>query len=755
MKKVISNKRKLLLSFMIISIMIVAVFLINIKESKVSAALPVSVIKYDANDNSSVFPDSYKAYVQAIKREHPNWIIKAFYTNLDWGDSVNSETQNGKSRIINSSTYSNWINYSGDVQAGYATANSKAVAYVMDPRNFINEKDIFQFKVSDISPEIDSVQAVEKSLNGTVIASDGYTNIYYNGSSWVDMGKSYSQIIHEAGRNLGVSPTFIASRLRQETSGNILSANMTAINGRHPKYPGYFNFFNIGAYDSSGAVSLGVAYAYKMGWNTPEKAINGGMSKIYKDYIKYGQNTVYFQKFDVANPYGNASALYTYQYMTNILAPVGEAYYAYIGYRDSGMLNSNFTFYIPVYENMPLTASAHPDSVVTPSNYDGTDIVYLDDVSDSGVTDIFKIRSGPGTNYDVIATIREDREGAEARNKFVRTQKGTNGWDRILLSDGREGYVYQSYVMQYNYVHIDSVNFNEGNVTLKLGETKNLVYSIIPNNSYIKTVSFKSSNSGIVSVDSGGNITANGIGSADVTVTTLDGNKTATCKVTVGSIKATNISLPAKEYSVLSGNYINLIPTIEPDNTTDNSYDIAIEDSNIAIVENGKIKGINAGNTKVTFTTKDGSNLSFSITLKVVGSVDVKFDESLTVNDGYVSNIVLSTNVEELKQKIKTDNRIRILDKNRTEKNNEAIIGTGDIIQILDENSSLIEYSVVIYGDVNGDGIISATDYVLIKNHIMDVSKLQGISNLAADKNNDGVISAVDYVLVKNYIMED
>lgn len=56
-------------------------------------------------------------------------------------------------------------------------------------------------------------------------------------------------------------------------------------------------------------------------------------------------------------------------------------------------------------------------------------------------------------------------------------------------------------------------------------------------------------------------------------------------------------------------------------------------------------------------------------------------------------------------------------------------------------------------GDVNNDGGITASDYVLIKNHIMGTNILSGAAQSAADVNKDGTISASDYVLVKNYIM--
>ena len=62
-------------------------------------------------------------------------------------------------------------------------------------------------------------------------------------------------------------------------------------------------------------------------------------------------------------------------------------------------------------------------------------------------------------------------------------------------------------------------------------------------------------------------------------------------------------------------------------------------------------------------------------------------------------------------------------------------------------------YTVIIKGDVNGDGLIYATDYVKVKNHIMGKSKLTDAYLMAADINNDGKIYATDYVQIKNHIM--
>ena len=56
-------------------------------------------------------------------------------------------------------------------------------------------------------------------------------------------------------------------------------------------------------------------------------------------------------------------------------------------------------------------------------------------------------------------------------------------------------------------------------------------------------------------------------------------------------------------------------------------------------------------------------------------------------------------------------------------------------------------------GDVNGDGKVSAVDYIMIKNHIMGRSTLRGENLKRADVNGDGKITAVDYIIIKNIIM--
>ena len=79
---------------------------------------------------------------------------------------------------------------------------------------------------------------------------------------------------------------------------------------------------------------------------------------------------------------------------------------------------------------------------------------------------------------------------------------------------------------------------------------------------------------------------------------------------------------------------------------------------------------------------------------------------------------------------------------------NSNTFGTGASVT-LNSNS----YTVVMLGDVNGDGNITPLDYVKIKNNIMNITTLTDCYREAADANRDGNITPLDYVKVKNHIM--
>ena len=275
------------------------------------------------------FPEDYKKSLRALHAQHPNWVFVAYKTGLKWKDVLNKESAKNVSLVHKSypSSYRS-SSYRSQVEPGWYNANSIVVAYYMDPRNFLNQDRIYMFENLAYQSEYQTTNVVNKIISGTKLASYGF-----NANVFMSAGKAYK-----------ISPVFLAARARQETGGNSPSVNGSKSGGVK-----IYNPFNIGAYGSNPAAK-GLAYARKMGWTTPAKSVNGGAKYLASGYINKKQNTIYFQRFNVANGLRNAG---THQYMTNIMAPYSESHITKNSYSKLGITGEALGFIIPVYNNMP------------------------------------------------------------------------------------------------------------------------------------------------------------------------------------------------------------------------------------------------------------------------------------------------------------------------------------------------------------------------------------------------------------------
>ena len=120
-------------------------------------------------------------------------------------------------------------------------------------------------------------------------------------------------------------------------------------------------------------------------------------------------------------------------------------------------------------------------------------------------------------------------------------------------------------------VKVSGVSIDKPTLSMTEGETANLTAIVMPENATNKAVAWKSGNSGVADVDASGKVTAVKTGTSDITVTTADGGKTATCKVTVASkaVPATGLTLSLSSVAFVEGQTKSINATVTPSNSTD------------------------------------------------------------------------------------------------------------------------------------------------------------------------------------------
>lgn len=307
-------------------------------------------IEYANTLKQEGFPDDYIPYLSYLHKKHPNWIFKVGKTNLNFSTSVASE----QGLCYMQTENDNYRTSSKPAEGkSWYKINKGVIAFYMDPRNWLTEERIFMFEKLDYENSLEEIYP-------TLIKS-----IFGDGKLSDDM---YTIPIFNAGKSNKISPVHIASRIKLEVSANGSdSTNGKEFTWEGKKYSGYYNFFNIGAYEVTingvkySAITRGLAHAAKLVkrdgelWNNIETAITEGSRFLANGYITKGQGTIYYQKFNVGP--NSAFSKYTHQYMTNVQAPATEGNQSYNSYKKSNVLDETFIFEIPVYNSMPESTS--------------------------------------------------------------------------------------------------------------------------------------------------------------------------------------------------------------------------------------------------------------------------------------------------------------------------------------------------------------------------------------------------------------
>lgn len=397
--------------------------------------------KYEEGLRTAGFPESYIPYLSRLHESHPDWIFEPLITGIKFSEAVSKESALGVSLIQDSSAYDGWksivspaYDYGTDKWKSYdsgnwVAANSEAIAYFMDPRNFLTEARIFQFEKLNYDATYQTVESVQGIF--------GKNSLFY----------SHANAFIEAGATYDVNAVYLAAKVRQEvgvngsasTSGGSFTYDGVSYKG------GIYNVYNIGAYKTSAgsAVARGLYWAqggfglsnpdkYLRPWTTLDLSIKGGAYFIANGYINAGQYTTYLQRFNVAKGYVGTS----HQYQTDLRAPFYSSSSSYQSYYNNDLVETSFKFTIPIYDDMPdytfLPDIGNPNHHLKELKVNGTLVTGFDHEINEYT---FYVRSG-ATSVEIEATPINEKATVAGSGTILLTGDTTKSIVEVTAENG-------------------------------------------------------------------------------------------------------------------------------------------------------------------------------------------------------------------------------------------------------------------------------------------------------------------------------
>ncbi len=499
------------------------------------------------------FIESYCPYLYYLHVKHPNWTFKADVNK----QSLETYAAKEEWKVVLQTANQNYWLSSSPIEGSYYYVNQSVISSYLDPRNSLYESRIFQFL------DLEETKDIYNDASLKAIAGTGNLS-------------KYISTFEQAANTHQINALHIMSRSKQEGANNstysAVAGTYSTTSGRlsHQGYSldGYYNFYNIGSYAYAPyqyTVQRGLAYAagylendscitlnpntgkyvynsacgvlsFQRPWDTPEKAISGGAEFIAADYVRKGQDTNYYQKFNISSY--TKYELTGHQYMTNLYAPAGEADIIYRAYSAGGLFayneqtkNYNFVFVIPVYQNMKTTnyqaRDRSTDSKLSSITINGEEISGFD-------SDVIEYNINAVTTEDTIqigATSRDVGALITGLGKATFSNGELNVDVKVVAEDSIHVTTYHLHIKKVSpnaNITIDSIL---GKMNVKVRD--NYMYGISPNivaSTLINTVT-KNGGSAIVTDSKGKNKTGSLATGDKITIKGTKETKTFTIAV--------------------------------------------------------------------------------------------------------------------------------------------------------------------------------------------------------------------------------
>ncbi len=467
---------------------------------------------------------------------------------------------------------------------------------------------------------------------------------------------------------------------------------------------------------------------YERPWTTPAKAIIGGAKYIASTYISRGQNTSYLKKFNV-NPNGYY-AMYTHQYMANLRAPASEASRSYSAYLESNyLLTLPLEFTIPVYLNMP--------EYTTLGNMQASTLIQ-DEITDQEFESLLDAQGFP--------------ESYKKRLRAIHTSHPSWVFKAMHVNDNFDTAV-------LNEKEISSIEISSGycdspeRVTEKgwcIATTEAVAYYLDPRNFLIEKYLLQFEDLGYSANYTETIVQSILDGSFMEDLSILDNEKYASIFVRAGfEAQASSVYLAslARQEVGTNGSKATSGEQFTYNNVTYqglyNYYNLGANSSASSPVLAGLV-----------WASGGASSVIVKDPTITVNENDVLALLKATKNGSFINGYNANSTVENIIKDASGKYAVTVTNSSGSEITGTSNVGTGSKIKVAAGDSSY-EYTIVIYGDLNGDGLINSADLLKMRQHLLETSKLEGVYAEAGNTNHDNTgINSADLLKMRQHLLE-
>ncbi len=207
-----------------------------------------------------------------------------------------------------------------------------------------------------------------------------------------------------------------------------------------------------------------------------------------------------------------------------------------------------------------------------------------------------------------------------------------------------------------------------------------------------------------------------------------------------------SLTVTSDTVTVENGETFRINAVAAPSYAADTSLKFTASNESIVKVDStGLITAVYPGSATVTVTTANGISQIVSVFVNGIIDYTSYLNAVFDSNSHLVSGIPIAITVSDLFEKYGAT----VYDENGNTISGDTLVSTGMTVKY---NSNI--YNAVVLGDINSDGRITSTDFIICRKSFLGLYPLDETKELAADVDGDGRITSTDFLQMRRHYLQ-